>query len=92
MKMPTQMMSSACQNRPKQSARRMMFGANPFAQNLRHHRAEPQQADRDMQTVASDQGEERRQERAAIWAGVLAQHARELIHLKDQESRGRAGL
>ena len=40
----TQMMSSACQNRLKQSSRRTISRPEALDEDLRHHRAEPQQA------------------------------------------------
>ena len=40
-------------------------GAKAFGEHLRHHGQQPQDAGRDMQSVAADQREERRQESAA---------------------------
>ena len=86
MKMPIQMMSSACQKSAKHRVRRMMLGPEALGEDLRHHRAEPQEADGDVQAVATDEGEEGRQERAAVRAVAFSDHPGELIELEAEEA------
>ena len=58
----TQMMSSACQNRAKQSRRRSHGGAKALDCDLRHHHRQPDQSGGDVQPVAADKREEGGQE------------------------------
>ena len=67
-KMPTQTMSSACQNRLKQISRWTISRRKPFDLDLRHHGREPQAADGDVQAVQADQAEEGGEEAAALRA------------------------
>ena len=48
------------------------IGPEPLRQELRHHRAEPDQPDRDVHAVAADQREERGEKRAAVRARALS--------------------
>ena len=86
MKMPTQMMSRACQNSAKHMRPAHDVRAEPLGEDLRHHRAEPQEADRDVQPVAADEGEEGGQERAAVRAVALGDHSGELVDLETEEA------
>src|SRR6185369_5719772 len=55
---------------------------------LRHHRAEPEQADRHMQAMAADQREETGKKRAALRPGAMLDHPGKLADL--QRDKGEA--
>src|SRR6202044_3908983 len=60
-------------------------GTKPLGVELRHHRAQPEQARGDMHAVATDQGEERREEGAAGGAGTDRHQMCKLTHFKNEE-------
>ena len=62
-------------------------GAEALDEDLRHHRAQPQEPGADMQAVAADHGEEGRQEGAALRARACADQAGEIVRLQQQEAR-----
>ncbi len=63
----------------------MDVGAEALGADLRHHRQQPQQPDRDVQAVAADQREEGRQEGAARRPGALRDDVGELAELEREE-------
>src|SRR5208337_5654889 len=61
-------------------------GPESLGEELRHHRAEPQQADGDMQSVAADKREKRGEKGAAGRACAFRNHLRELTDLEIEEA------
>ena len=59
-------------------------GTETFDKDLRHHRAQPKEPRADMQSVQSDDREQRRQEGAALGAGALHDHPGEVPRLELQ--------
>ena len=53
--------------------------------HAQHH--QPDHAEQHVQTVGANQGEERRQERAALRAGAQIDQMREFVDLDGQESK-----
>jgi hypothetical protein len=53
--------------------------------NLRHHYAQPNQSGGDVQSMAADKGEKRRQESAALRACASGDHVGEFTDLKPDE-------
>ena len=82
----TQMMSSACQNRAKQSRRRSHAGAKVADGDLDHHHDQPDQSGGDVQAVAADKGEEGGQKGAALRGRAAGDHVGELVQLETEEA------
>ena len=81
----TQMMSSACQNRAKQSRRRSTVARKPLTATCSHHHGQPDQSGGDVQPVAADKGEKGGKKRAALRGRRRGDHAGELAELESEE-------
>ena len=66
-----------------------MCSLESLGPDLRHHRAKPQQAARDVRAVAADQREEGREERAALRRSALGDHRCEFVKLDRQEDEAK---
>src|SRR5262245_26512359 len=61
------------------------IGTEPFDENLRHHRAEPEESRAHMQAMAANKGEGGRQERAALRSGSCGDHCGEILGFQSEE-------
>ncbi len=86
MKIATQMMSSVCQNKREAEHPAQNVGAIALGEHLRDHRQEPQNAERDVNAVAADEGEKGGEERAARRSRALIDHADEFVNLDREEA------
>ena len=82
----TQMISSACQNKPKHNAA-LYNGAETPHRKLNHHENQPGQSNRHMQSVTSDQCKEGGKKRAALWGRSHCNHAVEFAKLENEKCR-----
>ena len=85
----TQIMSSMCQNRLKQTSRRMMAGRKPLKKTWAIMVPSHSKPTVTWQAVAADHGEKGRQERAALGRGALRNHGGEIVRFEQQERKGR---
>src|SRR5580692_1932876 len=61
-------------------------GPEALGPELRHHGAKPEQTDRDVQAVATDQREEGGQKGATLRASAFSQHLDELVSFQKKEA------
>src|SRR3984893_13158906 len=61
-------------------------GAKVADRDLDHHHDEPDQPDRDVQSVTADKGKEGRQKGAALRGRAACDHAGELVQLETEEA------
>ncbi len=87
-KTPIQTMSSACQNRLKQSSAAHHDRPEAQRRDLRHHRHSQSRPSVTCSAVRADQREEGRQEGAARRAGALGDHAARTPLISSAEEGG----